>query len=154
MKKALSLLLVLVMCLSLCACGTEKKSNEIELTPENFNKYVKVERHRVITDITSRGTVLKAYWVLDLNGASVNYDYNDVSVTYKVSTTWYCKGHTRTCEFNATASTDISGHCYAGEDLSHDFFRCSEHKDQYAPGDRLTWNWEVISVTGTLTPVG
>lgn len=54
MKKALSLILVLVMCLSLCACNTSnsgnsgnsgnssKKTEEIELTAYNFEKYLTV----------------------------------------------------------------------------------------------------------------
>lgn len=48
MKKALSLILVFVMCLSLCACNTSNTSNsgkkpeEIELTAYNFEKYLTV----------------------------------------------------------------------------------------------------------------
>ena len=48
MKKALSLILVFVMCLPLCACNTSnsgnssKKPEEIELTAYNFEKYLTV----------------------------------------------------------------------------------------------------------------
>ena len=40
MKKAISILLVIVMCLCMCACG--EKSNEIELTLDNYDDYVEI----------------------------------------------------------------------------------------------------------------
>ena len=42
MKKAISLLLALVLCLSLCACG--KKTETIEITTENWNEYFTIEQ--------------------------------------------------------------------------------------------------------------
>ena len=40
MKKAISIMLVLVMCLSLCSCAGETKSNEIKLTLDNYDDYL------------------------------------------------------------------------------------------------------------------
>ena len=45
MRKALSLILALVVCLSLCACssgGSSRKPEEVELTANNFEKYLTV----------------------------------------------------------------------------------------------------------------
>jgi len=41
MKKAVSLILALVMCLSLCACGTKTKT--IEITDDNWQQYFEVQ---------------------------------------------------------------------------------------------------------------
>lgn len=41
MRKALSLILALILCLSLCACG-DKTPQSIELTTENINQYITI----------------------------------------------------------------------------------------------------------------
>lgn len=42
MKKVISIMLVLVMCFSLCACTGETKTNEIELTLDNYDDYLEI----------------------------------------------------------------------------------------------------------------
>jgi len=178
MKKALSLLLALVLCLSLCACGTEEEneSKGIVLTPENFDTYVRTEKR-----FTRDNYAKDVYLYLATTGASTNYDYNNVSVTYKVSQNWTCSGtimddsspasewetwsHDELLEFTITVKTDISGYGEASENYSIDVVRCSElHKDGYSSDgwesdnykypDMRDFTWEIVSVTGTLTPVG
>ena len=42
MKKVFTLIFVLVLCLSLCACGASKEPEEVELTVNNFDEYLTV----------------------------------------------------------------------------------------------------------------
>ena len=177
MKKALSLFLVLVLCISLCACGTkEEESNEIVLTPENFDTYVRTEKSFTRDNYANEYANKDVYLYLATTGASTNYDYNNVSVTYKVSQNWNCSGyimdpnlpatewetwsHDELLEFTITVKTDISGYGEASEKYSIDVVRCSElHKDgwesdNYMYPDMRDFTWEIVSVTGTLTPMG
>lgn len=70
MKKVLSLVLTLVMCLSLCACGNngkevsdQKQSEEITLTTENVENYLSINTNVLDCDITQdKGSVLGLYY--------------------------------------------------------------------------------------------
>jgi hypothetical protein len=167
MKKPLSLILAFVLCLSMCACGTseEKESNEIKLTAENLGTYIRVEKQYIQPDTLSYLSATELTLGVEINGASSNYNYNNVSITYKVSDTWECTGivlnegacipcgrqqHT---EFTITVKTDISGYGVARDTYPASAFACDEHKD-VINGLGSEYSWEIISVTGTLTPVG
>lgn len=65
MKKLLSLMLVIVLCLSLCACGGSKEAKTSEapktvpLTMDNFTQHLSVERNTEKEDLTWGTTVLQ-----------------------------------------------------------------------------------------------
>lgn len=63
MKKAISILLVLVMCLSMCACG-ETETNEIKLTLDNYDDYLNISAgvHGVEEVETDKDYWLGAYY--------------------------------------------------------------------------------------------
>ena len=167
MKKALSLFLALVLCLSLCACGTkeEQKSDEIVLTAENLETYIKVEQQYIQpVDTMSYMDASELTIGVEINGTSTNFNYNDVSVTYKVSDTWECYGisvneglatpcgREQYAEFTITVKADISGYGVARDTYPASEFACEDHNDA-VNGLGSDYSWEIISVTGTLTPV-
>ena len=93
MKKAISLLLALVMCLSLCACG--EKITTVELTLENWNSFFEIKRinqwkEDAFGDVTS---VESAVWfcVKDEYIGKINIDdiLLALEVTYQSADTTY-----------------------------------------------------------------
>lgn len=88
MKKTISLLLALVMCLSLCACGNntstndanpinteEEENNAIELTTENIAEYLVIKYHysdKEVASIGSNATATVTIEIYPVAGGSFN----------------------------------------------------------------------------------
>ena len=77
MKKALSLLLALVMCLSLCACNTDQESKEAKEAKEAYDTYLSGK------SFESEGSVLSfdddnqmTYYYENLVGDTFRYTYS------------------------------------------------------------------------------
>ena len=95
MKKAISIMLVLAICLGMCACGADTKSNEIELTLDNYKQYLDVKRVE-IDDISKnvqvgQYTAYKCYQlggVINIAGSTTNFNYNNVKVIVRFSGTY------------------------------------------------------------------
>lgn len=105
MKKLLSLILALAICLPLCACG--EKSNEIELTLDNYKQYLDVSAQAQLReDYESDNSFLigydtknncncvtskfgqNVYGYIWVEGLSQNFNYNDIEI--KVEFTGKC----------------------------------------------------------------
>lgn len=127
MKKATSIILVLVICLSLCACsnggtGGEDtgKSNEIELTLENYEQYLDVsasagtqldfegnayiilgydemEAQHILTSDYSKNI----YGYVRVEGLSPNFNYHNIKIEVEF------KGKCLTCDTTLTRDDDM-----------------------------------------------
>ena len=162
MKKALSLILALALCLSMCACAGGK-SNEIELTLDNYMQYLKIVSSYVgkgTTNVTAGywGTVsrtTKLYANLKVEGTSTNFNYNNVKITFLCSGSYGTttlasvggdadKGSFQTFNQTVELTTDISGAGSLYPDLVA------------APGGKaiveVISECKVIAVSGTVTP--
>ena len=162
-KKILSIILMLAMCFSLCACGNK----DIELTKDNYSDYLEISAKSVTESnsdiaklylpgggISSCSNVF--YLKCDVKGVSQNYNYNDVKVTVKVKATyegivWSTKEtELREFEKEFTINTNISGNMK--EDcISKEMIKL----DDYIVNGELLKNieYEVVSISGTLSPV-
>lgn len=106
MKRTISLILVLVMCLSLCACGGEgaTKSNEIDLTLDNYTNYMKIRGSVGSADFIEIDSIwfgrysqsyklCHTYFATSLSSwistddIASNYNYNNVKITIKFTGT-------------------------------------------------------------------
>ena len=168
MKRTISIFLSLVMALSLCACGG--KSNETELTLDNYSTYLTAS----VSDPGSEdavgvhsynngygipydgGSTLYLYNHLNtavtVVGSSTNFNYNDVSVTVRFAGT-YKTVDLHTCEWGdaipvdmeVVAECNISGNGQASDSFSYN--------DECNMDDAMAnVEWEVVAVSGTVSP--
>ena len=118
MKKAIAIMLVLVMCLSLCACTGETKSNEIKLTLDNYDDYFTITTrysHANDVDMVTGPNGYNVYSVdatkfaakeassnfqitVSVEGVSTNYQYSDISLVINL------KGYYFSCPKSALSS--------------------------------------------------
>ena len=175
MKKAISILLVLVLCLSMCACGGTSK--EIKLTTENIEDYLDFEfamysdgdYEKIIYHVwrpdknsyyqTSQlGT--RAVCLLKVAGVSQNYNYSDISVTIRI-----------TGKYAALKKSDVSNGGWGK--YQYEYFTYNtptiqldlnvsgigESKFYYQIPNNLyayglfEYDYEIIEVTGTIAPL-
>ena len=192
MKKALSLLLALVLCLSLCACGendtqesqnTELESSVVEesstentnetiLTLDNYSQYLNVDACMMDPFDVTKGVNVQAvnngsgvpydggrtfylYKYFDarlyVEGASSNFNYNDVSVTVRFTGTYQTVDiNTSEWDDGNEVNYELSVDCnIAGEgSVSEEF----SGNGEYMLYKMSNINVEVISVSGTVTP--
>ena len=169
MKKTLSLLLALVLCLSLCACGSEGKSNGTELTLDNYSNYLTVDARLgdlgdgVYVGTANFGTGVsfsggRTYYLykgfncwVGVKGVSTNFNYNNVSVTvrftgkYKTADretyNWTVGGDINK---EVTVNCNIAGEGHISEALSTE--------GQYVMSDMADVKCEVVAISGTVTP--
>lgn len=170
MKRALTLFLALLMVLSLCACGGD--SGKIELTLDNYETYLKVNTYMLEEGTWLQlsyengialpdGSVQVAVYPqagceLTINGASENFNYNDVKVVAHVTGRWeYRKlfgvvppgGEPGNQEVDLTleAIGNITGQ---GRDRKTFKFPA----DCYSCRQLAGCNIEIVEVSGALTP--
>ena len=151
MKKIISLLLVVAMCLSLAACGKSKK--EVQLTVDNFEDYFNVS--------CSYGEV-KTHKAIGINFAYVdtNIDVyqvstgslNNVKITLKVTTP---NGWSLSSEDNAYSSSKTDGKEFS---VTINMPANGEYSETHRIGKAIetrkpTSNCriEIVSVSGTFT---
>ena len=147
MKKALSLILALVLCLGLCACGN---SNKIALTQDNIETYFDIEAY--MTRIYGYDEDFEV--VAKLEGVSENYNYENVSVTFKICRTAMCgNAHEVPYEKEITVTTNIAGD---GKTLEHfnesDICNVTNHSTDFTLEAKSTW--EIVSISGYIVPAG
>ncbi len=173
MEKALSLILALILCLGLCACNSNQKPQEIELTKDNVKRYLDV-RAIVYTDTTyeyltknfckiddgawSKTFYSGFYGKAATHAVHSDYKYKDVYVTVKISgsTTAVGKGlayqgldsdNKKTVEYELEVciAPNISGE---GESYSTDFrLPINMVTDGRVLSD---FEFEIIDVMGTV----
>ena len=160
MKKALSLILALVMCLSLCACG----GNKTELTLENCATYLKIGTTTLFTGkdwlmkpsgaSNSIQCNSKAECKVSVSVASPNYDFINTVITIKVSGTYdtfrgfekaedvaFSEEITITCDIGGSGTGNVV--VFEGIDTEYQIIENS-----------LEYEYEVISISGTAARVG
>ena len=164
MKKIISLLLALVLCLGLCACSSS--SNEIELTPDNASKYLNiyvsiVKDHSKEVEHDSEIGWLGNCWDVQCvtKGASSNFNYNDIYIKAKITITYtrykdagYIYNHfdeydTQTVTRYVEITPDIAGNGLvnlAPLDLG-DYYATNEN-------GKMQKTVEIIEISGTVSP--
>ena len=165
MKKALSLLLALVLCLSLCACE-KSNSNHIVLTKDNIETYFNIRAG--VSEIYGLAEDYEVY--ASLEGVSDNFNYENISVTFKIRRNarcfkstpdsslppaqWTQWDHEIPYEAELTVTTNIAGEGQTAYKFMEKEITCSEH-NQSAEFQRNTLSsWEIIAVSGYLVSVG
>lgn len=160
MKKAISILLVFVLTLGLCACGSSQ-SNQIELTKENYTNYLTLrvgDRYNSQSvSVGYFGTQLRdtaLFFSAESIAASTNFNYNDVVIKIRVYGTYGTATlasmtdtpeKTETFEIMMEIRPNISGNTaeivYSDKILG----------GGYAIVD-CTYKYEIVSISGNLTP--
>lgn len=158
MKKLLSILLICTMMFCLAACGKDNKNKDIELTSDNFEDYFNVNvktlrgGKQVADPLTLEQKDSCAVVEYSLEGASSNFNYNDVEIEIKVTIKFVGdvsvveQGKTATIESQYTIKTDISGN--------------SENEQEIVMLDGFLLGlafdteieYEIVSISGTLSP--
>nr|MCR5652411.1 hypothetical protein [Ruminococcus sp.] len=176
MKKVLALVLTFILLLSLTSCGggEESKSNAIELTMDNYSKYLDItggiscnedsdnelyvgSLNRGYGIETPSGSTLYVYDTINyhasVEGLSQNFNYNDIKVTVKLT------GSCKTFKLGAPSKS-----FYGSQSFENDIeIECditgngSFNKDEklsdgaYTASEVLKSNFEIVSISGTVT---
>lgn len=105
MKKTISVLLVLVLCLSMCACSTGTKSDGIELTLENYEQYLYVSANAYVQE-EYKGNM----FVIGRSGA---YDFITDDYGQNIYGAVYVEGLSQNFNYsNIKVKVEITGKCY------------------------------------------
>lgn len=159
MKKFVALLLAMVICLSLCACGG--KSNEIELTLENYATYLNIS-YRYNSEGNAKilnfgdGKLISCTSMescnMTVSGASPNYDYNNVVITLKVSATYDTyEGFDKTAGVTSTEEVTIS--CDIGGNGNQSFI-IFDDPSCVIDTQSIKIDWEVVAISGIAVRIG
>ena len=176
MKKVISLILALVLCLSLCACGGGS-STGTPLTLDNYEDYLAFRVNvsepsfteglsvsnlnsgkgiRYDIDTGSGYTfVLYDYFNISASaiGVSTNFNYNDVVITVLVKVNY------KTVDIGTNVWTE------AEEYETELVFDCNiagnggestvlQGTDKNMLGKMMEYSWEIIDISGNVTPAG
>ena len=169
MKKLIALILALILCLSLCACG----GKETKLTLENYTQYITLETACSLSDdirvadteLPGTGGVVTFYMgdtitpMVKIIGASSNFNYNNVKVKVRFSGTYY--GYVfrnpdgwhidvdpvgeKTFEYVLEATANIGGN---SEKVKGSYIL---PEGMLSDRDLLSFTVEVIEVSGTIS---
>ncbi len=172
-KKSMVILSVLILTLSiLSGCG---KSKDIELTLDNYEQYLNVSgstgttwdftsghaynvQHRDGLKRTDGGTSFYIYRQIlptfTVEGVSTNYNYNDIQITIRIYGD-YTIYDAREVTVADTCSVDkeivIDKINVAGEGRYDEVIELPEETGTI--DDYVNLNWEVVGISGTVTPV-
>lgn len=179
MKRTLSLILALILCIALCACNSDSKKgdettsnpDEIKLTLENYSKYLDITGRMndpSFTEGTYVGSLNGGYGIAyeggstfylykyfncstHVEGVSQNYNYNDVKITVRYKGEYQTVDtHTNEWTGGNEVSKEVTIECnIAGEGSFQDKF---EGNGGYMLRDMADIEWEVVEISGTLTP--
>ena len=155
-----------------------KDPNAIEITAENFDKYFNTSYYCNCSDIFDGKAVgvsgvfgqygfdlgtgtstLYFYKGIDtisvyVEGASSNYNYNDIVVTFKCSGTYKeIVGISSSSKIGDAKdfSVELTVECnIAGEGAANTEYTLPA--DHYTHSDLIDAHWEIVSVSGTVTP--
>jgi len=166
MKKAISLILALVLCLGLCACG-ENNTNRIVLTKDNIETYFELNASLYDSGNYGMGNEPNEFhaWA-KAEAVSTNFNYEDIKITFRVTRNARCckfnigsdipasqmvvYDHEIPCNAEITVTTNIAGN---GEERIPLDYTCQEHNQiPYFLRDSNS-SWEIVSVSGYVVPV-
>lgn len=166
MKKFLCIVLFGIFLLSITGCGGN--SNSIQLTKDNYKKYLNIEAkcfsgsledsYGVVVPITDTYTATRLYSSivgnLKVSGASTNFNYNDIKIVVKILGTYkafekdgdYKTPITKNFEMIMESSPNISGNADTvikkinldDNLLTHEYL--------------LNYDTEVVEISGSVTP--
>lgn len=181
MKKVLALVLALVLVLSLVACGGNESSknesskteethnegmvsnnNEIELTLDNYSKYLKVGMGAHAEGLSTSNEHYTGYPFIEftaaVSGISQNFNYNDIIVTGKVKGSYESFRFYRDelyldasvpFEKEIVVECDINGN---GTYSSPDSEEIHMEPNRYIDDEHIKQEFEVTAISGTVTP--
>ena len=158
MKKALSLILALVMCLSLCACGG---SSKVTLDLNNYQQYISVSptNSEITKGVTvgqypniSRNTALRLSVVAE--GVSTNFNYNDVIIKVRFYSSY---GTTDLVSYSKAADAGTKQNFDIVLELSPNIAGSGDVVELInAPSNKalveIDCKYQIISISGTVTP--
>lgn len=154
MKKAVSLILALVLCLGLCACTAEPKETEpagVELTLDNYDDYLEINVEDDYHQIEGNRRGLS--FIADVTGVSSNYNYDNVTVKVRIHGSYQYVNlvgavHYWTNEYNLTIEIDTN---IAGNGQKEST-QCRAPSGCGIAG-YADFQYEIIEVSGTVSPV-
>lgn len=172
MKKSIAIIMALAMCISLCACGGGK--DNIKLTLDNYSTYLSVDARMYNGSLfedavnvqhlnnghgipyNERGSSTfyvyeKLITSLEVKGVSTNFNYNDVSITVRFTGTYQTVDiDTGEWDSGNEISTELTAKCnIAGEGSAFDKF---SGNGGYMYDERADVKWEVVAISGTVSP--
>jgi len=116
MKKIVSLMLALLMCLSLCACTKEVGE---ELTLENYEDYLVIDDNHHLDGEQEYGNLSDIVSNFQIKGVSTNHIYKGVEVDFSLKAAYYVDddgpnsnylGYTdKTIDKTITVSCNVAG---------------------------------------------
>ena len=159
MKKVLSVFLVIIMCFTLAGCG----SKDIELTTLNYDDYLVLNLNYGMggrtDDLVNKAAGTTCYSAIEPNfkisAASNNFVYNNVRITIRIYGTYKAwsfaglflgkkDGEIKELDETITISCNVGG-SGSYSDLIY--------LDEYSNLKALNIAYEVVSVSGSVTPV-
>lgn len=180
MKKVIALILALVLCLSLCACGggsSAPKTTGTPLTLDNYKDYLTFRVNvsepsfteglsvsnlnfgngiRYDSDNGSGFTfVLYDYFNISASaiGVSTNFNYNDVMITVLVKVNYKTVDiDTNVWTEAAEYETELVFDCNIAGNGGESAVLQGTGKNML--GKMMEYSWEVIDISGTVTPAG
>lgn len=181
MKKAVSFILAIILCLSMCACSA--KSNEIELTLDNYDDYLKINialnhpndvKPKCKKFIGANGSIytdgsFSSYLALDVRveGVSSNFLYSDIVIVVRANgkhlvcdtssglngfSAYDTNWHAVTFTHTVKCNLDIAG---SGKGIDEEKFSVSNNiafPTAVAAGGYM-FDYEIVSIQGKVTPV-
>lgn len=157
MKKTVSVLLVLVICMSICACGSGGTSLTLTNYKEYFNFTIDDMYQTRSVDIGHWGTWSRntdLYFKVWSRGASSNFNYNNVKIKVRIYGSYGLAdlksisdspSETRNFEIIVELSPNISGLAAGGVESQ----RISGNGKAIVT---CNYQYEIVSISGTITP--
>lgn len=182
MKRAISLILALVLCLGLCACGDKN----IELTIDNYDDYLTISANVFSAEYTSvpnghrfylrderfiipQGVTDTFTVVVEIEGVSPNFQYSDITLDVSINGHYYSCAKSESMKYgtivdkhafaqNFSIKCDIN---VAGDGKGEAVFHIPN--DEVVPINNLLIDTEVVSpyefsveicgITGSIIPL-
>ena len=162
MKRIITFIVVLMLSLSFCACNNGQ-SDEVELTLDNYSTYLNVTNLPLFTGkswriqpLYSPNTILcnsQAECEIEVKAASPNYDYNNVVITLNVIATYDTfEGFNETTDVVSKKQVEISCDIGGNGTARAIIFKGKDKKYQIEE-DSLNLEWNIVSVSGTVTRI-
>lgn len=181
MKKAISIILVLVIGFSLCACAGETKTNEIELTLDNYDDYLKIwpyislphdiartnTRYFDAMDGTSCIVMDYSSYIclgVSVEGISENFLYSDITLEVKATGRYIAVDQNyayNSCHTTVYQNRTFSQYIECKLDITGDGTGISTGKVSVPGGlvipyhsfyPSTDFSFEIVNISGTVSP--